>query len=29
MVALSFYLDGDQAAGTVGHETPLWEASFQ
>jgi uncharacterized protein YndB with AHSA1/START domain len=29
MVALSFYLYGDQAAGTVAHETPLWEAWFQ
>jgi uncharacterized protein YndB with AHSA1/START domain len=26
MVALNFYLYGDQAAGTVAHETPLWEA---
>ncbi len=29
MVALGFYLYGDQAAGTVAHETPLWEAWFQ
>ena len=29
MVALNFYLYGDQAAGTVPHETPLWEAWFQ
>ena len=29
MVALSFYLYGDQAAGTVAHETPLWQAWFQ
>ena len=29
MVAMSFYLYGDQAAGTVAHETPLWEAWFQ
>jgi hypothetical protein len=29
MVALSFYLYGDQAAGTVAHETPLREAWFQ
>ncbi len=28
-VALGFYLYGDQAAGTVAHETPLWEAWFQ
>ena len=26
MVALSFYLYGDQAAGTVARETPLWQA---
>src|SRR4029453_7845355 len=26
MVTLSFYLYGDQAAGTVAHETPLWQA---
>ncbi len=26
MVALGFYLYGDQAAGTVAHETPLWDA---
>jgi uncharacterized protein YndB with AHSA1/START domain len=26
MVTLSFYLYGDQAAGTVARETPLWEA---
>ena len=29
MVTLSFYLYGDQAAGTVAHETPLWDAWFQ
>jgi uncharacterized protein YndB with AHSA1/START domain len=29
MVAMSFYLYGDQAAGTVAHETPLWNAWFQ
>ncbi len=29
MVALNFYLYGDQAAGTVAHEKPLWEAWFQ
>jgi uncharacterized protein YndB with AHSA1/START domain len=29
MVALNFYLYGDQAAGTVAHETPLWEAWIQ
>jgi uncharacterized protein YndB with AHSA1/START domain len=29
MVALGFYLYGDQAAGTAAHETPLWEAWFQ
>jgi hypothetical protein len=29
MVALNFYLYGDQAAGTVAHETPLWEEWFQ
>ena len=29
MVALNFYLYGDQAAGTVDRETPLWEAWFQ
>src|SRR5271166_6046167 len=29
MVALNFYLYGDQGAGTVAHETPLWEAWFQ
>jgi uncharacterized protein YndB with AHSA1/START domain len=29
MVALNFYLYGDQAAGTVAHETPIWEAWFQ
>jgi uncharacterized protein YndB with AHSA1/START domain len=28
MVALNFYLYGDQAAGTVAHETPLWDAWF-
>jgi uncharacterized protein YndB with AHSA1/START domain len=29
MVALNFYLYGDQAAGTVAHESPLWEAWFR
>lgn len=29
MIAFGFYLYGDQAAGTVAHETPLWEAWFQ
>ena len=29
MVTLSFYLYGDQAAGTVARETPLWEAWIQ
>lgn len=29
MVALNFYLYGHQAAGTVAHETPLWDAWFQ
>jgi uncharacterized protein YndB with AHSA1/START domain len=29
MVALSFYLYGDQAAATVAREKPLWEAWFQ
>ena len=29
MAALGFYLYGDQAAGTVARETPLWEAWFQ
>jgi uncharacterized protein YndB with AHSA1/START domain len=29
MVALNFYLYGDQAAGTVARETPLWQAWFQ
>ena len=29
MVAVNFYHYGDQAAGTVAHETPLWEAWFQ
>jgi hypothetical protein len=29
MVALGFYLYGDQAPGTVARETPLWEAWFQ
>ena len=29
MVALGFYLYGDQAAGTVARETPLWKAWFQ
>jgi len=26
MVTLSFYLYGDEAAGTVARETPLWQA---
>ena len=26
MVTLSFYLYGDQAAGTAARETPLWQA---
>ena len=29
MVTLSFYLYGDQAAGTVASETPLWQAWIQ
>jgi hypothetical protein len=29
MVALNFYLYGDQAAGTVARETPLWESWIQ
>jgi len=29
MAALNFYLYGDQAAGTVARETPLWQAWFQ
>ena len=29
MATLSFYLYGDQAAGTVAHETPLWQAWIQ
>jgi uncharacterized protein YndB with AHSA1/START domain len=29
MVAMSFYLYGDQAAGTVARETPRWQAWFQ
>jgi uncharacterized protein YndB with AHSA1/START domain len=29
MVTLSFYIYGDQAAGTVAHETPLWQAWIQ
>jgi hypothetical protein len=29
MVALNFYLYGDQAATNVARETPLWEAWFQ
>src|SRR5262245_23198082 len=29
MVALNLYLYGDQAAGTVAHETPLWQAWVQ
>ena len=29
MIAVNFYHYGDQAAGTVARETPLWEAWFQ
>ena len=29
MVTLNFYLCGDQAAGTVARETPLWQAWIQ
>ena len=29
MVAFNFYLYGDQAAGTVARETPLWQAWIQ
>ena len=29
MVALNFYLYGDQAAGTIARETPRWEEWFQ
>lgn len=29
MVAMNFYLYGDQAAGSVARETPLWQAWFQ
>jgi hypothetical protein len=29
MVTLSFYLYDDQAAGTVAHETPLWQEGIQ
>jgi hypothetical protein len=29
MVALNFYLYGDQPAENVAHETPLWEVWFQ
>jgi hypothetical protein len=29
IVTLSFYFYGDQAAGTVANETPLWEAWFE
>jgi uncharacterized protein YndB with AHSA1/START domain len=29
MVALNFYLYGDQATGTVAHEAPLWESWFK
>ena len=29
MVTLSFYLYGDQAAGTVARETPPWQAWIQ
>jgi hypothetical protein len=29
LAAFSFYLYGDQAAGTVARETPLWQAWIQ
>ena len=29
VVAMNFYLYGDQAAATVARETPLWQAWFQ
>jgi hypothetical protein len=29
VVAMNFYLYGDQAAGTVARETPLWQAWLQ
>ena len=29
MVAMNLYLYGDQAAGSVARETPLWQAWFQ
>jgi hypothetical protein len=29
MAAFTFYLYGDQAAGTVARETPLWQAWIQ
>ena len=29
MAAFSFYLYGDQAAGTAARETPLWQAWIQ
>jgi hypothetical protein len=29
MVAFSFYFYGDQAAGSVARETPLWQAWLQ
>ena len=29
MIAVNFYHYGDQAAGTVAHETPMWRAWFQ
>jgi hypothetical protein len=29
MVALNFYFCGDQAAGTVARDTPLWQAWIQ
>ena len=29
MATFSFYLYGDQAAGTVARETPLWQAWIQ
>ena len=29
MAVLSFYLYGDQAAGTIASETPLWQAWIQ
>ena len=29
VVAMNFYLYGDQAAATVAHETPVWQAWLQ